>query len=125
MIFVGYSGFLHYLQLASHQLAIFGINVTKNKIPKKKLFNCEFGRPLIIDSGTTGTCQVILSHWVAPTWLEEWPERCYIFGYWCIFSICYDVDSVRVPTNDDRLEYFILYIPINYCTKITGLYASE
>ena len=31
--FAGYSGFLHYLQLASHELAIIGINVTKNKIP--------------------------------------------------------------------------------------------
>ena len=32
MVFVGYSGFLHYLQLASHELATIGINVTKNKI---------------------------------------------------------------------------------------------
>ena len=31
--FAGYSGFLHYLQLASHELATFGINVTKNEIP--------------------------------------------------------------------------------------------
>ena len=30
--FAGYSGFLHYLQLASHELATIGINVTKNKI---------------------------------------------------------------------------------------------
>ena len=28
--FAGYSGFLHYLQLASHELATIGINVTKN-----------------------------------------------------------------------------------------------
>ena len=35
MVFVGYSGFLHYLQLASHELATFGINVTKNEIQKK------------------------------------------------------------------------------------------
>ena len=34
VVFAGYSGFLHYLQLASHELAIIGINVTKNKIPK-------------------------------------------------------------------------------------------
>ena len=33
VVFARYSGFLHYLQLASHELAIIGINVTKNKIP--------------------------------------------------------------------------------------------
>ena len=33
VVFAGYSGFLHYLQLASHELALIGINVTKNKIP--------------------------------------------------------------------------------------------
>ena len=33
VVFAGYSGFFHYLQLASHELAIIGINVTKNKIP--------------------------------------------------------------------------------------------
>ena len=32
MVFAGYSGFLHYFQLASHKLAIIGINVSKNKI---------------------------------------------------------------------------------------------
>ena len=32
MVFAGYSGFLHYLQLASHELATIGINVTKNEI---------------------------------------------------------------------------------------------
>ena len=32
VVFAGYSGFLHYLQLASHELATIGINVTKNKI---------------------------------------------------------------------------------------------
>ena len=31
MVFAGYSGFLHYLQLASHELATIGINVTKKK----------------------------------------------------------------------------------------------
>ena len=31
VVFAGYSGFLHYLQLASHELAIIGKNVTKNK----------------------------------------------------------------------------------------------
>ena len=34
--FAKYSGFLHYLQLASHELATIGINVTKNEIPPKK-----------------------------------------------------------------------------------------
>ena len=34
VVFVaGLSGLLHYLQLASHELATIGINVTKNKIP--------------------------------------------------------------------------------------------
>ena len=32
VVFAGYSGFLHYIQLASHELATFGINVTKSKI---------------------------------------------------------------------------------------------
>ena len=32
MVFDGYSGFLHYLQLASQELATIGINVTKNEI---------------------------------------------------------------------------------------------
>ena len=30
--FAGYSGFLHYLELASHELDTIGINVTKNEI---------------------------------------------------------------------------------------------
>ena len=34
MVSARYSGFLHYLQLASHELATIGINVTKNEIPK-------------------------------------------------------------------------------------------
>ena len=33
MFFAGYSGVLHYLQLAGHELATIGINVTNNKIP--------------------------------------------------------------------------------------------
>ena len=33
VVFTGYSGFLHNLQLASHELATVGINVTKNEIP--------------------------------------------------------------------------------------------
>ena len=36
VVFAEYSGFLHYLQLASHKLATIGINVTKNKIPSSK-----------------------------------------------------------------------------------------
>ena len=32
MVFARYSGFLHYLQLASHEFATIGINVTKNEI---------------------------------------------------------------------------------------------
>ena len=36
VVFAGYSGFLHYLQLASHELAIIGINVTKNTIPTRE-----------------------------------------------------------------------------------------
>ena len=41
VFFAGYSGFLHYLQLASHELAIIGINVTKNKIPNSKILSVE------------------------------------------------------------------------------------
>ena len=33
VVFAGYFGFLHYLQLASHELATIGINLTKSKIP--------------------------------------------------------------------------------------------
>ena len=33
MVFAGYSGFLHHIQLASHEIATFGLNVTKSKIP--------------------------------------------------------------------------------------------
>ena len=36
VVFAGYYGYLHYLQLVSHELATIGINVTKNEIPKKK-----------------------------------------------------------------------------------------
>ena len=32
----GTPGFLHYLQIASHELATIGINVTKNEIPISK-----------------------------------------------------------------------------------------
>ena len=47
MVFAGYSGFLHYLQLASHELATFGINVTKNEIRIQTLVlsNFEFFSP--------------------------------------------------------------------------------
>ena len=33
VVFIGYSGFLHLLQLASHKLSTIGINVTKKEIP--------------------------------------------------------------------------------------------
>ena len=33
VVFARYTGFLHYLQLASHELATIGISVTKNEIP--------------------------------------------------------------------------------------------
>ena len=33
VVFSGYSGFLHFLQLSSHELATIGINATKNQIP--------------------------------------------------------------------------------------------
>ena len=36
VVFAGYSGFLHYLQLSSHELATIGINVTKNEIQIQK-----------------------------------------------------------------------------------------
>ena len=39
MVFAGYSGFLHYLQLDSHELATIGINVTKNEIQIQKKFS--------------------------------------------------------------------------------------
>ena len=32
VVFAGYSGFLRYLHLASHESATIGINVTKNEI---------------------------------------------------------------------------------------------
>ena len=42
VFFTGYSGFLHYLQLVSHELAIIGINVTKNKIPNPQVTFISF-----------------------------------------------------------------------------------
>ena len=41
MVFAGYCGFLHYLQLASHELATIGINVTKNEIQIQILLSGE------------------------------------------------------------------------------------
>ena len=35
MVFAGYSGFLHYLHLASHELATTAISVTINEIPNQ------------------------------------------------------------------------------------------
>ena len=40
VVFSEYSGFLHYLHLANHELAIIGINVTINEIPKSVFTNC-------------------------------------------------------------------------------------
>ena len=37
MVFAGYSGFFHYLQVASHELTTIGINVTKNEITSNKI----------------------------------------------------------------------------------------
>ena len=39
VVFAGYSGFLHYIQLSSHELATIGITVTKNKNSKPKSFD--------------------------------------------------------------------------------------
>ena len=36
-VFAGYSGFLHYSQLAGHKLGTIGINLTKKKIPNSLL----------------------------------------------------------------------------------------
>ena len=41
MIFAGYSGLLHYLQLANHELATIGINVTKNEQSKSKCMHAR------------------------------------------------------------------------------------
>ena len=38
MVFAGYSGFLHHIQLASHELVTFGITVMKSKIPNLDAF---------------------------------------------------------------------------------------
>ena len=42
MVFASYFGFLHYLQLTSHKLAIIGINVTKNKIRSPKPWEVRY-----------------------------------------------------------------------------------
>ena len=42
MEFTGYSGFLHYLQLASHELDMIGITVTKNEITNAYAVPSEF-----------------------------------------------------------------------------------
>ena len=41
VVFAGFSGFLHYLQLASHELATIGIYVTKNRIPNSETYKDE------------------------------------------------------------------------------------
>ena len=59
-VFAGYSGFLHYLQPASHELATIGINVTKNEIPipilqereEASLMNATFYSVPSLHSGT-------------------------------------------------------------------------
>ena len=51
VVFAGYSGFLHYLHLASHEVAIIGINVTKNKIPNPKPCVCSKCEWLMIAFG--------------------------------------------------------------------------
>ena len=40
MVFAGYSGFLHSLQLASHELATIGINVTKKQNSNSIYIHC-------------------------------------------------------------------------------------
>ena len=55
--FAGYSGFLHYLQLACHELATIGINVTKNKIQiQKPIRGCA-----AIELGTITRCFLTVS----------------------------------------------------------------
>ena len=58
MVFAGFSGFLHYLQLASHELATVGINVTKNEIQNPNLgvrFGCfQKGIKKTFSMGTNG-----------------------------------------------------------------------
>ena len=53
VVFAGYSGFLHYLQLASHELATIGINVTKNEIRIQTLVCRSF---LVLKKTTVTSC---------------------------------------------------------------------
>ena len=46
VVFAGSSGFLHFLQLASHELAKNGRNVTKNKSPNSKYI--PFWSPILL-----------------------------------------------------------------------------
>ena len=60
VVFAGYSGFLHHIQLASHNLATFGINVTKSKIPNPNQLSSVFlfwdsqGQWMMWDYGPVG-----------------------------------------------------------------------
>ena len=54
----GYSGFLHYLQLASHKLATIGINVTKKQIPNPKIIakNCSHFSLVLLRTNDVDIC---------------------------------------------------------------------
>ena len=76
MVFAGYSGFLHYLQLSSHELATIGINVTKNKIQiqiPKRIKMCVVMAALIWDTSLQKSTEYSLkrksfSHKICNIW---------------------------------------------------------
>ena len=58
VVFAGYSGFLHYLQMASLELATICINVTKNYKNPKVVVVVEVSSSLVMISCHTDNCFV-------------------------------------------------------------------
>ena len=48
VVFAGFSGFLHYLQLASSELDTIAINVTKNEIPNSSNMSTFLAREVVV-----------------------------------------------------------------------------
>ena len=77
MVFAGYSGFPHYLQLAIYELATIGINVTKNEIQiqKFKLTYCVDGG--IVSPIFDTSCQS----------RHDSSSHCIVYLFWSFYNL--------------------------------------
>ena len=88
------SGFLHYLQLARHELATIDINVTKNEIPNSKFRSTGAGNECMY-------CSYILTH----------------HGYWSselshqnrLYQRSNRLISIRLLLNETNIIYRCLF----------------